>query len=154
MIGAGFSHEDVDVPDIKRHNGLQTRNLSKESLEGNRSQWALSCFLRALCSLIAIASHAPAHWRGDEGISMRARSPRCPRFGSIKGMYAVGSSYDQLGISLTQTLVVPNFIYFSSKGDTDIRVLDSSKVRRSLALRRSMTCTWARRASRRSDKYC
>ena len=46
----------------------------------------------------------------------------------------------QLGMSLTQPLAAPNFNHFSSKVDTDIRVLDSSKVHRSLTLGRSMTC--------------
>jgi len=46
---------------IKRHNGTQTWNMSKESLEYITSQWILSIVSRPLCIFIVIHVTSSAH---------------------------------------------------------------------------------------------
>jgi hypothetical protein len=49
---------------IKRHNGLQTRGVSNESLRSIVSRWILSCFSKVLCIFIATrATYLPLHTR-------------------------------------------------------------------------------------------
>jgi hypothetical protein len=52
-----------DVLVIKRHNDLQTREVSKESPEYTTSRWILSRFSKALCLFIAICVHTFARGR-------------------------------------------------------------------------------------------